>query len=145
MSNFSFISPSLSGIAFDLNSCEKATINNTDFPSYSDTVKVTPRFQWQFGQVPNGLSSTKNFVVRVTHVFRDTFLLSQGCHCDRGKTVLSLEMVMNLFLIGHVLHCIHHKFAFLRVKRVECKIHVAIDLGKRLCGQLKPSISNIIL
>ena len=59
--------------------------------------------------------------------------------------VLSLEMVMNLFLIGHVLHCIHHKFAFLRVKRVECKIHVAIDLGKRLCGQLKPSISNIIL
>ena len=41
--------------------------------------------QWQFWRVPNGLSYIKDGVVRVTLAYSDTFLLSWGCHCKRGR------------------------------------------------------------
>ena len=57
----------------------------TDFPAYRDTgysdtpltVTVLTFPKWPF--------IYQNYVVRVTLAYSDTFLLSRGCHCKRGR------------------------------------------------------------
>ena len=69
----------------DVGVLENVFISIQTSPLTVTLVTVTPRLQWQFYQVPNGLSYIKDGVVRVTLAYSDTFLLSQGCHCKRGR------------------------------------------------------------
>ena len=60
----------------------------TDFPAYSDTGYCD--FPLTVTVLTDDLSYIKNDVVTVTLAYSDTFLLSGGCHCKRGRLYLEL-------------------------------------------------------
>ena len=60
----------------------------TDFPSYSDTGYSDTLVSVTVFAFPNSQFVYKNHLVTVTLAYSDTFPLSRGCHCKRGRLYL---------------------------------------------------------